>query len=357
MNWFIICIFLISITFFIITKYYYLKQQSKLEKIEAFESESKLTSKEKLSKYHNITIKYINAEEAKQLIKKNGVYLQGMNQANLSARHCSDLDDLYNKYLSGFDDITENEKKTVDTFLLKLLTDIQKYNVLYYKYVKNWLQNINFTKAKKWLESGMPHTLDNTIVMDADWFTNPRKVTLLHEIAHIHQRNDPLDFDEFYPSLGYLYNPADIKGLEYIYPLNRNNPDGTSKYWLWNDNVSNGSTGSTSLNISNTYWIGAIFQNATPNSLTDVNMVALQLDNGSDGTYYYIKQNPIQLNKLKSFVNFFGENPNNYHPNEMTAKFAEWYLIDVLRERTNNNYEGYKIYKKYFEKLINKYYA
>ena len=27
---------------------------------------------------------------------------------------------------------------------------------------------------------------------------------------------------------------------------------------------------------------------------------------------------------------FFGDNKNNYHPNEMTAKFSEWYLLQIL---------------------------
>ena len=102
-------------------------------------------------------------------------------------------------------------------------------------------------------------------------------------------------------------------------------------------------------------------------------MMALKLDKeqGSDTIFYYLKQNPTKLSNLKEFVLFFGENPNNYHPNEMTAKFAEWFLVEKLKNNNNNiknninniasineynNYEGYKIYKKYFEKLLNTYY-
>ena len=149
-----------------------------------------------------------------------------------------------------------------------------------------------------------------------------------------------------------------------IYPLNRNNPDGASKYWLWGDNTTN-----TTTNFQTSYWwIGAIFKSVTPIKLTDVDMLALKLDKGEDGIFYYLKQNPTPLKKLTNFVNFFGENPNNYHPNEMTAKFAEWYLTEILKNdedllndssntRHNyNNFEGYIIYKKYIEKLINTYY-
>ena len=362
MNWFIIIIFIISIALFLVTRYYRLKKQLSIEKIEQFENESMLTPSDKLLKYHGIQIKYLDIENAKKLIVKDGEYLQGMNQANLSSRGCSSIDELYSKYKSAFEEITNDEKEIVDSFLLKLLTKIKENgngntNIAYYNYVVKWLKTISIAKAKTWLESGMPHTLDTTIVMDSAWFKSPRKTTLLHEITHIHQRQSPLDFDDLYPLLGYVYNPVDIKGMESIYPLNRNNPDGMNKYWLWHSNSPH----------QTYWWIGAIFKTAIPSILTDVNMVALKLDKDnekdSDGNtiYYYLKQNPTQLSKLKEFVTFFGENPNNYHPNEMTAKFAEWYLTETLKDNNINNeyenYEGYLIYKKYFENMINKYYS
>ena len=405
MNWFIIVFFIIAITIFLITKYYHLKKTLEIEEIESFENENSLTPSEKLFKYHGIKIKYLNANQASNLIVKDGEYLQGMNQANLSARGCDSIDDLYNKYKDAFDDITENEKLTIDKFILKLLTNLLSNNRYitkigdgngddndndkdknkdknnngndndndndkdndntrinknpYYNYVIRWLTTISFAKAKNWLESGMPHTLDTTIIMDGNWFIKPRKTTLLHEITHIHQRQSPLDFEDLYPLLGYYYNNVDIKGLESIYPLNRNNPDGMDKYWLWHSSNSSNNNSSKSDKIY--WWIGAIFNTAIPSSLGDINMMALKLDRDEDGIFYYLKQNPTKLSNLKEFVVFFGENPNNYHPNEMTAKFAEWFLIEKLKgNNTNssyNNYEGYKIYKNYFENMLNKYYS
>ena len=355
MNWFIILLFIISIILYLITNYYRLKKELEVEEIEQFEIESELTIPEKLLKYHDITINYLDSEDASNLIKKDGDYLKGMNQANLSARDCNSLDELYTKYKSAFDDITSNEKDTINKFILKLMSELKKCDNSYYNYVKKMINTITIAKAKHWLESGMPHTLDNTIVMDANWFINPRKTTFIHEITHIHQRQSPLDFEDLYPLLGYYYNPVDIKGLESVYPLNRNNPDGMDKYWLWKSNT------------SNTYWwIGSIFKTAIPASLTDVTMIALKLEK-TDNMFYYLKQNPIQLSKFKEFNDFFGDNQNNYHPNEMTAKFAEWYLMQILNSNkrndinnithTYNNYEGYKIYKKYFDNMINVYYS
>ena len=361
MNWFIIILFIISIILFLVSKYYLLKKKVEVENIEAYENENSLTTKDRLLKYHNITLKYLDVVKAKNLIVIDGEYLKGMNQANLSARGCISIDDLYNKYKVAFLNITNDEKDTIDLFILNLLDDI-KNDEHYYKYVQKWLQKISIAKSKDWLEAGMPHTLDTTIVMDANWFIKPRSSTLIHEITHIHQRLYPTEFEDLYPLLGYYYNPVDIKGLEEIYPLNRNNPDGMSKYWLWHNGASNGSTDNTK-ELAIYWWIGAIFKTAIPNSLTDINMMALKLDKetDSDGTYifYYLKQNPTPLNQFTEFINFFGDNPNNYHPNEMTAKFSEWFLEDKLNNNkinNNNNFEGYRIYKKYFENLINKYY-
>ena len=362
MNLFIIFFFIISILLYIITKYYLSKNDynnKKVdEKIEAFENEKNRTPKETLKYEHNITINYLDISSAQLLVVKNSEYLQGMNQANLSARNCLNIDDLYEKYKTGFDTITPKEKDTIDKFILKLLNNINKFNKHYYNYVCKWLNEISIAKAKEWLEAGMPHTLEKTIIMDANWFVNPRKTTLLHELTHIHQRQIEFDFEDLYKELGYYYNPEYIKGMEDIYPLNRNNPDGLSKYWLWKmPKTVNGDT-NTNSSLTNYWWIGAIFTTITPKSLTDVNLIALKLDRDNEGHFYYLKQHPTILNTFQIFIKFFGNNPNNYHPNEMTAKFAEYYLLDILNDNTRDfdNYEGYKIYKKYFENMINKYY-
>ena len=366
MNWYIVIFFILSIILYIVTKYYLVKnnykQNKQREKIEAFKSEVNSTSADKLKNKHNITIKYLDINTARQLIKKNGIYMQNMNQPNLSARNCATLDELYEKYLNGFNEITTSEKETIDLFILNLLNDIQKFtdhnsNSSYYRYVTKWLNEISIAKAKGWLEAGMPHTLDKTIVMDAEWFITPRRKTLLHELTHVHQREDELDYEDLYTELGYYYNPENITGMDSIYPLNRNNPDGLSKFWLWKmPSLLINSSDDTTIDTTNYWWIGAIFNTVNPDSLSDVVLVAIKLDRDNEGNFYYLKQHPTYLNKLKPFNTFFGENPNNYHPNEMTAKFAEYYLADILNEKQRefDNLEGYKIYKKHFEKILSR---
>jgi len=165
--------------------------------------------------------------------------------------------------------------------------------------------------------------------------------------------------------------------MENIYALNRNNPDGTSIYWLWHNSKSSDNKPQIAnqnyqnvektqslppefVETDNYWWIGAVFKSATPSSLTDVNLLALKLERGPDGSFYYLKQNPTLLSNFTEFIDFFGENPNNYHPNEMTAKFAEWFLLDSLGDvnasKNYYNHKGYLIYKKYFENIITSYY-
>lgn len=358
MNWFIIIFFLIAIGLFALSHYLRLKKEIERDNIEHFQTEVNLTIIEKLAKYHNIKqLNFKNASEASKLINKNAEYLKKMNQPNLSARGCNSQDELYNKYLDAFDDINDKERKVVNKFILELLEKIKPRNLAYYNYLCNWLSRISFAKAKPWLEAGMPHTLEDTIIMDAGWFINPRETTLVHELTHVHQRIVPFEFEEVYKDLGYLeYTPGveNIKGMGVVVALNRNNPDGLSANWLWLDNNNNH-------NVKTYWWIGAVFNNITPSSLTDVNNVGLKLERDSDGTYYYLKQQPILLNSLVVFNKFFGMNDsaNNYHPNEMSAKFGEWFLEYVLGNANGENYncDGFKIYKKHFEKLTNTFYS
>lgn len=368
MNWFIVIFFLIAISLFAITQYFRTKKEHHLEYIETFYAEKPVTLSisEQLKQHHNITISYKNPSQAKNLIRKEAQYLQNMNQPNLSARGCASIEELYNKYQNAFDDITDKERYTIDKFILELLEKIKVRNNNYYNYLCYWLRRVSFAKAKSWLEAGMPHTLEDTIVMDADWFIQPRATTFIHELTHVNQRIVPFEFEEVYKNLGYLeYTNGieNIKGMKPIVALNRNNPDGLSANWLWNENIiNNEDSGNINQNQNPNYshwWIGAIFTNITPSSLMEVNNVALKLERDDDGVYYYLKQNPLMLVRFDSFNKFFGNNANNYHPNEMSAKFGEWFLEYVLGNANGEQYNcnGFKIYKKHLEKLINTFYS
>jgi len=353
MNWYIIIFFILAVALYLYTRYIRLQRESQQEKIETFQALENMTPAEKLQATHGIKLTFLSASDAgHQMQAHAGEYITKMNQPNLAARGVRTQAELLAAYSNSFLDIKPAEQNRVIEFVLELLSQVQYKYPAYYRYLVKWLGNISFAKAQASLEGGMPHTLGNVVVMDADWYSNPRGTTLLHEITHIHQRQVPFEFEDLYSSWGYLATPMqDIRGMEAVLQLNRNNPDGMSPDWLWQSKSDN-----TGIEF---WWIGAVFSSVAPSSLGDVSLIAIKIIRDSDGKFYYLKQQPMPLNTLKSFFNYFGgASPNNYHPNEMSAKFAEWYLEDMLGAPHNksDSYPGYQVYKDYFSKLLETYY-
>lgn len=362
MNWYIIIFFILAIALYLYTRYIRLKRVSQQEKIETFQTLENMTPADKLQANHNIKLTFLSATDAaRQMQTQAKEYISKMNQPNLAARDVQTQQELLATYSQAFQDITPAEQDQIMNFVLELLSQVQYKYPAYYRYLVKWISSISLAKAQPSLEGGMPHTLGNLVIMDADWFANPRGTTFLHEITHIHQRQVPFEFEDLYTQLGYYHTPMrDIRGMDAVLQLNRNNPDGMSPDWLWQENVGN-SVG------NDIWWIGAVFSSAVPSSLGDVSLIALKILRDSDGNLYYLKQQPTPLNTLKSFIDYFGgASPNNYHPNEMAAKFAEWYLEDMLgssshqqnqRNRNDSNRNnGYQVYRNYFNKLLETYY-
>lgn len=354
MNWYIIIFFILAVALYLYTRYIRLQCESQQKKIETFQAFENLTSTEKLQVNHSIKLTFLSASDAAREMQTHATeYINRMNQPNLTARGVQTQAELLAAYSNSFQDITFVEKDRIIDFVLELLSQVQYKYPAYYRYLSKWLGNISLAKAQTSLEGGMPHTLGNVVVMDADWFSNPRGTTLLHEITHIHQRQVPFEFEDLYSSWGYLATPMrDIRGMDAVLQLNRNNPDGISPDWLWQSK-------SDSANAE-FWWIGAVFSNVAPLSLGDVSLIAIKIIRDSDGKFYYLKQQPMPLNTYKPFLNYFGgASPNNYHPNEISAKFAEWYLEDILgmpNRNKNDKYIGYQVYKNYFNKLLETYY-
>jgi hypothetical protein len=281
---------------------------------------------------------------------------------------------------TGLQDISIDERARVDAYLLNMLDTLKTRDIALCRYVAYWLRRINIAKGQKWLESGMPHTLGNTIIMDETWFISPRDSTLIHEITHIHQRDKFYDFEDLYPLLGYFYYPKLIKGMEAYYQLNRNNPDGSSPFWLWHYPDSQIAPGTTSRNPDDTlqinskawgtihtdtnnsdyWWIGAVFRTAEPVDVTDVNYIALKLNRGADGAFYLFQNSATQLGRFKQYNDYMGIGDNNYHPNETTAKYMEWYYQDKSSGAAtvaHLQFEGYKTFKKFMDEYLATYFA
>jgi hypothetical protein len=354
MNWFLIIFFVLAVGLFLYTQYIRLKRESRKEKVEAFQAAVNLVNQtitEKLKSRHGITLNFIPPSKAIVEMQSNAKeYISQMNQPNLAARGFQTQSELLAAYSMLFQDITSAECETISQSILNLLDKLENKYPSYYRYLTKWIGKIGIAKASNNLEGGMPHTIGNIIIMDANWFVKPRETTFLHELTHVHQRQVPFEFDELYTQWGYLSTSVrNIRGIEPILTLNRNNPDGISPDWLWHSTTQ----------PDQYWWIGAVFPTATPNGLGDVNLIGVKMERDSEGNFYYLKQQPSPLNSLTSFIQYFGANPNNYHPNEMAAKFAEVYLEDMLgtpNQSMQNRSEGYRVYMDHFNKIINTFY-
>jgi hypothetical protein len=271
-------------------------------------------------------------------------YLNKMNTINIIARGFTTKNDAITQYQLLCDDITPEEEIYINNQIrnyLRLEDKLLKgmYLDIYFKY---WIPKIIIGKGKKWLENGMPHTHTNIIMMDAEWFTNIRMGTFIHEIGHIHQRLEPMEWDRLIIDWGFSRcnsndNANKVVGLESLLIKNRLNPDGMDCYWKWTD----GKEGH--------YWIGAIFRNDEPKTLGDVEYVAIKLEWNAENGLWYLTDNKTPLNRLDSFVAYFGLNHDHYHPNEIGSHYLEKLLQESIEGKTDvSNNIGYQKFRSWF---------
>ena len=272
-------------------------------------------------------------------------YLNKMNAVNMKARGFDAKVDVIAKYKDLCLDISQDEMENVNTSIRTYLDREEKrlketYLDGYFKY---WLSKIVIGKGQNWLESGMPHTHQNIIIMDSAWFNNVRMSTLIHEIGHVHQRMEPGDWEELIKKWGFTNCQSannKIVGLDSLLIRNRLNPDGMDCYWRWKDTVSEKS-----------YWIGAIFKSDEPESLRDVEYVGVELEWNSENGLWYLTDRKTSLNSLVPFVAYFGLDHDNYHPHEIGSHYLEKLLEETTLGKTNvSNTRGYQKFRKWFEK-------
>ena len=272
-------------------------------------------------------------------------YLNKMNAVNMKARGFDTKVDVIAKYKELCLDISQDEMETVNTSIRTYLDrEEERLKETYLDgYFKYWLSKIVIGKGQNWLESGMPHTHQNIIIMDSAWFNNIRMNTLIHEIGHVHQRMEPGDWEELIKEWGFTNcQSADNKivGLDSLLIRNRLNPDGIDCYWRWKDIVSGKS-----------YWIGAIFKSDEPDSLRDVEYVGVELEWNAENGLWYLTDRKTSLNKLLPFVAYFGLDHDNYHPHEIGSHYLEKLLEETVMGKTNvSKTRGYQKFRKWFEK-------
>ena len=245
-------------------------------------------------------------------------YLSGFNQPNIQARGFDTKAELARTYKTMIIPITTAEESMITSKLSSILEQIPDTKLAK---VSSWISRAGIAKGAKWLESGMPHTHGNTMIMNANWFTNTAGSTYFHELFHIIQRNNPDRFENLYIQSWDFKKVAggakSILGLETQLSLARMNPDANDFCWIWLDNT----TGKH-------YWINAIFIESAPKSLLAVQYLAYPVIQQQDSrTFRYLGSQAIELKSLTPFVNMFGIGYNHYHPNEIASQYAEYYFV------------------------------
>jgi hypothetical protein len=322
----------------------------------------KFTNKQQDIKPVNISITYAIPNDSKNVFANDKEkssshnYLQLMNELNIMARSLTN-ETLYDFYQNCFQDITPLEQKYTTKSVQVLLNNLNSQNkTSYVTYLKHWIEKSKLAKSISALEGNMPHTHDNYIIFPSEWYRNPNESTLIHELTHIHQRFKTNEFDILYESFGFeYYNKGvhTIKGLEQAVDMSRHNPDGYDLNWIWMPRKYYKLSDNRSY-----FFITAKYPSIENPSLTNVEYVAYPLERDNQGVYYKLtSEQPIPISKLDIFQKHFGITNNHYHPNEIAAQYAEYYLEDSLAnkndiEKTKRKSSGYSSYLLWMNKHL-----
>lgn len=287
--------------------------------------------------------------EAKLVQYLNRRYLPLMNNKNISARGFDTIDELTKMMSRCCITITRAELNNINKILLQKLnyyTHLASSNPKYQTlttYLSYYLPKIHLAKSTPGIESNMPHTHATTMMMPNNWWQNPNFSTFMHELAHIHQRSQPADWDRLYIDywkFKYIdkLDSGKIRGLDSIIARSRMNPDGTNFNWLW--------MGSTD---GRPRWIGAVYPVGREPKLTRVEYVSIPLDTVNDDSKigwvlpprYNNGQQLPKIEDDNDFIKFFGVGGNNYHPNELGAQMMEEFIKPSNKAKNSPALDGF----------------
>jgi hypothetical protein len=250
-------------------------------------------------------------------------------------------DDFNQKYESSIIEISDNEKKIFTKFYSDIVESIpikKRHHLL--------IPNIKIVKFSG-VENDFPHTHYDIIFLNKSFFDDlgnyqslknkihiSRAKTLIHEILHIKQRQNPTLYDSLFNqwgfqsiSLEYMKEKISKNVLSRI----RINPDELPDYrfWVWKQKI---------IPL-------VIYSSFKVSSINDVNQIAIDWNN------------PDKYNKLENnteYNDYFRININNYHPNEILAEYQATYFLEIYSESDGYDVsdhllksEGYRIFKQF----------
>lgn len=197
----------------------------------------------------------------------------------------------------------------------------------------NYCSKLVFIKVNKNIESELPHTIHDAIVLPEIFLKQTHNFikkndtrelnkyiacTVLHEYVHILQRKNPNIFNKLYQEYWPLVNIKSNVLNTYVGEYQRINPDGLDFYWVFKQKNGN-------LILPYVILNGASLENVSKN--------ALILKNNNDNYQIIIKD---KLKNCREFIDYFCKIGNNYHPNEISASLiSEYFFNDYYNHDLN----------------------
>ncbi len=168
-----------------------------------------------------------------------------------------------NIYIASYEEFTDVEKGILNKV-------VEEANKLLIKYQNLQQLEWKFVKVNEKIENGLPHTISDMIVLNANVLKQTEKElikTIIHEKVHVYQRLNSASCNKWINQTGFvLLSPRDFSSLNKdALDMRRSNPD--------LDN--------------NTYYhdktrlvLKQLYNNSTPQSLTDSKAYGLSLNGG-----------------------------------------------------------------------------
>lgn len=258
-------------------------------------------------------------------------------------------DDIYKEFRKKLNSVNKQVRKNNFQYFQasgetkdKIIEDLEKklINCSYF------YTNDNIYYGHSDLEFNYSHTMGDKVIFSNREFKNIEKsieendivpyeylLTLIHEFAHIHQRYHKKEYQTFYEKywdyiFEYIHNSKQL--LKY----KRQNPDADDDHVIWFDKK------------TNRYYFINCFYDKINISPYIINVYAYEIHK-ENNKFVYKNTEPIELEHLTNYNNFFGNIGNNYTPNEIYADYTGM-LFDECQNKKQPDYPGYILFKKHY---------
>jgi hypothetical protein len=233
---------------------------------------------------------------------------------------------------------TLNEQSQFTLFYQDLVESIPE------NYRKHFLRSIIKVAKTNGIESTFPHTHGDIIFLDQKFFQKiltyrkgnikiyiSEATTIIHEITHLLQRDQPQAYDNLYnqwkfQSLSYQYLNCEFP--HHIIQRIRLNPDELPHYrfWVWNSKI---------LPL-------VLYESSKATRVSDVLYIGVRWDKPHDK----IRAETDYLDRFTDYQDYFGITNNHYHPLEIHAEYQAIKYLEILDGFVSLTSPGYLEYKK-----------